>query len=94
MVHRSKPSASGPGGQDLTETGSSFLWVLLLVLETRQPWERGGMRQAWATQASVHVPGNTASERQLTALGSYGNRPPLPIILWSKHPARLSKPHQ
>lgn len=38
------------------------------------------MRQAWTTQASVHVPRNTASKSQLIALGCYGNRPP--IILW------------
>lgn len=34
------------------------------------------MRQARAAQASVHVPDNMASKRQLTTLGCYGNSPP------------------
>lgn len=50
------------------------------------------MRQAQAAQASVHVPNNMASKRQLTTLGYYGNSPP-PSILWPKRPSRLSKPH-
>lgn len=47
------------------------------------------MRQAWATQASVHIPGNMASEHQLTALGSYGNRPPPPHYVVVKAPRKV-----
>lgn len=47
------------------------------------------MRQAWATQTSVHIPGNTASECQLTALGCYGNRPPSPHYFVVKAPRKV-----
>lgn len=39
----------------------------------------GDVRQARAAQASVHVPDNMASKRQLTTLGYYGNSPPPPV---------------
>lgn len=46
------------------------------------------MRQAWATQASVHVPGNTASECQLTLRGVMETGPP-PHYFVVKAPSKV-----
>lgn len=80
---------------DLTERVSSF--PLGSSLGSRGAGGARGeavVRQAWATRASIHIAGNTACGSKLGTPGRYGNGPPLPIILWSKNPARFPKPHQ
>lgn len=80
----------GQGGPDLTETVPSVLWALPSDLGNQAAGGEGGARQAWATQASVHVPGNMASKSQLTTLGCYGRKPSLYFFV-VKAPSRVAQ---
>lgn len=58
-----------PAWPDLSEMVSSFLWVLPWALGNQEARGEVVVRQAWAPQASIHVPGNTAFRCLLTTLG-------------------------